>query len=615
MAVCPSAANGQGLIRTCYSPQRDGGELHVLARHSCTKPEKELAWNRAGIQGRAGTPGLAGPPGPPGRSCVCSKQARRPHAHCHDHQHSGGAKDFFKMIIELGGLALGALLVLVAVGLAALHLLARTPYIKDTFLVRRARPTSFTVEVLDDNAITQRIGPAITGLVRNRISVRGDRLGLDFVTGQRIVRRTLKSFKDIAVPVPNASGTAGVALVVIGFLAKTLPRRRFVLRGELQPRGSAGTGISLALQDNGGEDSLTTLWSAALDVRVVGVGAYQRLAVPAAAWTDHQLTTALASRAPSELLSRNADSWAFFRAGLECHRLGEDEPARSLYEQALGHDGGNFGALANLGLLERREHHFERAEKLLKDALAEHEERRISRQRTLAYRIRALFVTKSIESDPDWYRIRYQLAALYLNRATFNEGAARLEKDVQRALEKSKELARTSITAALSIDRTASRRPRGVGRRSPRVQERSELSGFLHSTIIPSALTLLAGVLFVSRSQNNPALRAASDIHFCFYQDVLDALDKDILDADELVKFVERQPQLAPRVYYNLACYRTLRHELHKAMKRLEQALLRTTITERLALLKIIEKDTTLATITAGAEFMEGLRTYLPPRS
>jgi hypothetical protein len=236
-------------------------------------------------------------------------------------------------------------------------------------------------------------------------------------------------------------------------------------------------------------------------------------------------------------------------------------------------------------------------------------------KRTLAYRIRALFVTKSIESDPDWYRIRYQLAALYLNRATFNEGAARLEKDVQRALEKSKELARTSITAALSIDRTASRRPRGVGRRSPRVQERSELSGFLHSTIIPSALTLLAGVLFVSRSQNNPALRAASDIHFCFYQDVLDALDKDILDADELVKFVERQPQLAPRVYYNLACYRTLRHELHKAMKRLEQALLRTTITERLALLKIIEKDTTLATITAGAEFMEGLRTYLPPRS
>jgi hypothetical protein len=214
--------------------------------------------------------------------------------------------------------------------------------------------------------------------------------------------------------------------------------------------------------------------------------------------------------------------------------------------------------------------------------------------------------------NPDWYRIRYQLAALYLNRASFHEGGPRLAEDLQQALGESTELARVSVDVALTEG--APVRPRRMRwQRAERVQERRDLSDFLRSTIVPSALTLLAGALLVDREQNPPVLRASVELHS--YRDVLNALDNDELDPDELVKFVERQAQLAPRVYYNLACYQASRQDVLKAKKWLELALLNTTITERVALLKIIERDTTLTEVIADAEFMETLRTYLPPRS
>jgi tetratricopeptide (TPR) repeat protein len=567
--------------------------MHLLSGARCPSGETELRWARAGPRGAIGP---EGPPGPRGES------SWHPHGDQWDHRHHGSTQSIWGTIVEVawGSVAavLAVLLAPLIIGLAMMQLLTRLPWTKNSRLVRRIRPSSFVVELLDDSAVDGRIGPAITGLVRNRISVREDRFGLDYVTGQRIVKKTLKPFKDLSASFPNLSGNAGAVVAVVEFLARTIPRRRFVLRGELQPAASAGPGVTLALQDSSADDSLTVLWATPFEIRSIDTAAYERLAIPSAAWADHRLATALARGGLSELVSRDADSWALFRAGLECHRLGEDEQARSLYEQALGHDGRNLGALANLGLLERRERHFARAEGLLESARAELEGR-----------------GGSFHRNPDWYRIRYQLAALYLNRASLNKGRARLADDVSRAREEATAIVRDSVKILISPEEVPSiwRRYRLSQSAASIREEHGELSDFLSATIAPAALTLLAGLLQIDGEPHPPIVREPITLHS--YEEVGQALGTPGLTGEALVAFVERQTQLAPRVYYNLACYHTTRRRRQRATEWLEQAFLHTPITERYALLRVVEKDTTLAPLTADPDLVQRLREYLPPRA
>jgi hypothetical protein len=596
VAVCAPVAHGKQVIQACYNPSYDRGELRVLSARSCDSSEKELRWNKAaprGPPGPHGSPGLRGERGEPG-----DDDGYEPDD---DPVHS--SQSLPEKVIEWAGLytaaLLSALLALLIGFLLLMQALTRFRLTKNMRLIRWLRPTSFVVEPLDDRALGEpSIGAAITGLVRNRISARGVRYGGDYVTGQKIVRKTLKSFKDLSASFQNLSGTAGTALAVIDFLARTLPRRRFVLRGELQPAGVAGPGLSLALQDNAAEDALTVLWATPLEVRADGVAAYQRLAIPAAAWTDHQLTSALEREAPSELLSQNADSWAVFRAGLECHRLGEDEAARSLYEQSLGHDGDNLGALANLGLLERRERRFRRGAELLKRAHDEFKER-----------------DEAFAFNPDWYRIQYHLAALYLNRASVTGDTARLGNDAQTALEMSKALALESVSMIVEPEALPPiwRRLKALQSKASIRKERDELLEFLTATIAPSALMLLAGALLTDAAPTPPVERRARELGT--YRDVLNVLKSSEVDGEALVTFVEAQPQLAPRVYYNLACYQVVSAGEERVAKEwLERAFLHTTMTERYALLRIVEKDTTLQPLTADLEYLEELRVYLPER-
>jgi tetratricopeptide (TPR) repeat protein len=597
LGLCASAAHGQQLIRACYSPSHDRGELRVLNAHKCSSSEKELQWNKAGRRGHVGPQGARG------------LQGERGEPGADDSEHPRGRDDedessqsFSEEALEFVGLGMGALLSallsLLVLVLLILQALTRAPFIKDTRLVRLLRPTSFVVEPLDDSAIGQpSIGPAITGLLRNRVSAYGDRYDGDYVTGQKVVRRTLKSFKDFSASFQNLSGSAGTALAIVDFLARTLPRRRFVLRGELQPAGVAGPGVSLALQDNAAEDSLTVLWATPLEVRATGAAGYQRLAIPAGAWTDHRLTSALAKtkQAQKQLLSQNAESWAFFRAGLECHRLGEDTEARSLYEQSLGRDGDNLGAAANLGLLERRERQFRRAAELLASARKE-----------LAKR------DPTFSRNPDWYRIRYQLAALYLNSASVKDGTPRLSNDTTLALRESEAVAAESVTLIVQPAALPAlwHRVRGLQRKKTLRNEREELLAFLETTIAPSALMLLAGAMHTVGAPVSPTVRPSPAL--VTYKDVLDVLGSSEVDPEALVKFVEAQPNLAPRVYYNLSCYQVLRNRHQDAKEWLDRAFLHTTTTERYALLRIVEKDTTLDPLTEDLAYLERLREYVP---
>lgn len=347
-----AAAAGAQVIHTCHSPI-DRAELHLIEPGTrCAAPEEELAWNKAGApgppghEGKRGKEGKKGDPGPPGKTKTVL------------------FRDTLEEVVKFAAVALASivtgLLAAYAAVLALLHLLVRIPLVNKLWPFSRIRRPTFTIEALDDRALQERIGPAMTGLLRSRISVRKDRFGLDYVSGQNAIADALKPFEDL-------SGAGKVAIELIRYLSAALPRRRFVLCGELQPPGPSGAGISLAFKRADGYDSMTTLWAAPLEIAEAGTAVYQRLAIPAAAWADYQVAKAL----DGELLSKSPDSWTFFRAGLEAHRLGEERQARSLYEQALGHDGRNSGALANLGLLERRNRKFRRAEELLDDALAE----------------------------------------------------------------------------------------------------------------------------------------------------------------------------------------------------------------------------------------------------
>jgi hypothetical protein len=367
-AACPAPAANQ-LITGCISKGRDSSELRIIAaRRACARGERTIKWNRQGVKGAKGTNGERGDRGTGGE-----RGERGPRGKRGAPGKSGSStmkdKSTLRASIEdsvkVAGSVLGALVATILAGailsLLALQILLRVRPIRDRWwILRRIRRPSLVVETLDDSGLSDGVGRSVTGLLRSRISSRRDRYGLDYVSGQQAVSGALASFSDL-------TGSAKTALAVIEFLINTLPRRRFILSGELQPAGDAGAGVSLALRSEDTYDSLTALWAIPFEIRGDGVSPYQRMVIPAAAWSDYCLTRALGGR----LLSRDPLSWAFFRAGLERQRMGEDGAARSLYEQALGHDGRNVGALANLGLIERRSQNYERAEEHLTNALAE----------------------------------------------------------------------------------------------------------------------------------------------------------------------------------------------------------------------------------------------------
>jgi tetratricopeptide (TPR) repeat protein len=359
VGAAPPALAADRSISGCFSKSRDSSELRIIAgRQACRAGERTISWNRQGIAGTKGAGGERGErgergePGMPGGTKSTGQRTV-----------SSTIEDVAKVAASLFGALVAFVLGSAILSLLALQFLLRIRPIRDRWwILREIRRPSLVVETLDDSGLASRIGQSVTGLLRSRISSRRDRYGLDYVSGQQAVSTALASFGDL-------TGSGKTAVAVIEFLVNALPRRRFILSGELQPAGDSGAGVSLALRSEDTYDSLTALWAIPFEIQSDGTSPYQRMVIPAAAWSDYCLTRALGGR----LLSRDPLSWAFFRAGLERQRLGEDDAARSLYEQALGHDGRNIGALANLGLIERRNQNYEIAEEHLNNALDEFE--------------------------------------------------------------------------------------------------------------------------------------------------------------------------------------------------------------------------------------------------
>jgi tetratricopeptide (TPR) repeat protein len=433
----------------------------------------------------------------------------------------------------------------------------RFPRMRDWWPAKKIRRPTLQIGTFDDAALKERLGVPIAGLIRGRVNWRSkDRYGPNLVSGQAGIASTLNSLGDIS------SETKG-AVAVVKLLTATLPRRRFMLGGEIQPAGAQGPGISLELTIQGGYDSLVTFWANPLGLsKVVSITAYQHLAIVAAAWVDHRMVNAMDGE---NLLTSDPQSWAFFSSGVEWQRQGNYKLARQLYEQALIVDGDNVGALANLGIVERYENNFEEAEKLLRQAIGPTEN---------SERAPKLAPT----SNPDWYRIKYQLAGLYANWAAATDEPATLKRlREENAIKEARSLA---LATSQTIEDLSAQNPPPA------------LAQFLEGTIEPDALVLAASTIPGSTATawpDKPPKRG----------EVVAMLKAKTIDPWILIAFVENSSNRSTDTYYNLGCFYSMRGDFKSATERLLTAVRETQRSGRMALVEGVKIDPTLAPLRA----------------
>lgn len=464
----------------------------------------------------------------------------------------------------LAALVLGALL-LTILALILLQVQTRTPGLRDRWPARRIRRPTLQIGTIDDGALSDHLGSATAGLIRGRISWRKDRFGVNLVSGQAGVATALRDLGDI-------SGEAKAAVAVISLLTALLPRRRFVLSGELQPEGAEGAGISLELNQQEDYEALITFWAAPLGIerKTTIAAAYQHLAIAAAAWADHRMASAVGG---DDLLTGDPQSWAVFRCGVDAQRRGEEKCARSLYEQARVMDGANVGALANLGILCRRRNEYEDAERYLKQALEATEDS-------------TALPKLQTDLNPDWYRIKYQLAALYTNWASDSDLEPQKEKRAEQAASGAKELARQTLQAIQQPP------PTGIGSKVPAGYVKKTLMPFLKGTIEPSALILVACTAAGAPKKSFAARPKRAEI--------LSSFKTDSINPWQLIAYVEQGPHHPPNAFFDLACFYTRTRDFGRAADRLATAVRDTPTAERKALIEVAKNDPTLESMRAS---------------
>ena len=346
---------------------------------------------------------------------------------------------------------------LVVVVLLILQVLTRLPWVRDRWPARLALRPSLEVQPMGDTSLTTKMGPQLASLVRGKITPR--RTGSIIVTGHAAIADVLKPLSDV-----SSEAKAGVA--IISFLFSTLPKRNFQVTGALQPAGELGWGISVELTNENRELGSTTFWANEFDVPKKEVRAFQQLAVPTAAWIDHRIAAALGVR--DSLLSSDPMSWALFRAGAGRHEAGEGVRAQGLYRAALARDPDNIGAMANLGLIEAGEMRFGQAHTLMTGALGDLE----LRSNSIPTRL-----------NPDWYRIKYNLAVLYANWASEDENSGGGEKADELRQAAHKEAEEVAEAALSQLRRRRDRR------------RHRDLVNLLRKPILQEALIVYGGTV------------------------------------------------------------------------------------------------------------------------
>jgi tetratricopeptide (TPR) repeat protein len=258
---------------------------------------------------------------------------------------------------------------LVIGGLAALLLIlvnvqARIPGLRSLPPARGIRQPTVSVDSLDDSGLKDiKLGVGTSALLRTRIERGSGGQGLKLVSGEQTTEQTWID------RVAGIGDQAKLAAAVVSALAALLPRRRVKVAGELQPAGSSGPGITLALHRRLAIKGTAALWAVEFGLPTTDqdlVETTRRLVVPAAAWISHSVTT----ETDGETIgAQDPMSWALFKTGVEWHRDGDLLRARGLYEEAKTRDARNYGARANLALIEAGLGNYAIAIPLLQEAL------------------------------------------------------------------------------------------------------------------------------------------------------------------------------------------------------------------------------------------------------
>jgi tetratricopeptide (TPR) repeat protein len=475
-----------------------------------------------------------------------------------------------------------------------LHFQTRSRRLRDKPPASWITRPKLEVGKFDDSALKERLALPIAGLIRSRINQTKDRYGLHLVSGQTGLSTALDSLNDI-------SSQVKAAMAIVKLLAAGLPTRRFTLTGELQPKGPEGPGISLALSRDGGIDHLYTFWAKPLGLpEIESASCYQQLAIAAAAWVDFRLADA----DREQLLTADPLSWVYFRSAVEAQRLGQERRATQLYEWALVMDGQNVGALANLGIVERRRNNFEEGEQLLGQAVR---------------LIKSSGSPGEIEPcrNPDWYRIEYQLAALYVNWAAEPSADDRRDEHRLEAETKTRQLALRTSTMVKELGEEEDPHDKDSD---------GELLRFLTGTIEPAALVLLACTLTRSVAAFTlPPKRPER-------QEVLDKLAQagaivvgNVPEAERapavrrivevLIGFVELGDARPPGTLFDLACFYAELKEFDRAAERLESAVRKSEPSARKTLIEVAELDPTLGELFEHTSGLSAKLKRLVPRS
>jgi tetratricopeptide (TPR) repeat protein len=261
---------------------------------------------------------------------------------------------------------------------------------RERWIARLWNPPDLAVIPLDDTGFDKKMGTAVATLVRGHVNPQT--VGsLTAVTGHTTVTESLKSLGEISDEAKAAAG-------LVSFFLGRLPNRHFEASGALQIDGLRGQGITVELNNQGDQLESRTLWADEFgkpDEFKDDASAFQFLAIPAAAWIEHRLAARLHT---SKGMPDEAEVWMLFNAGLDWQQRGENPQARWLYEKALAKDPYDSWSTSNLGRIQLEDGEYAKAEKSLTRAL------------------------EGLESDgvaipapinPDWYRVKYNLAELH----------------------------------------------------------------------------------------------------------------------------------------------------------------------------------------------------------
>jgi hypothetical protein len=229
---------------------------------------------------------------------------------------------------------------------------------RDSWIAGLWNPADLAILPFDDTALAKKMGPGVAALIRGRVDP-GAAGGLQAVTGHAAVSESLAALSEI-------SDEAKAAVSIVSVFLKTLPNRHYEASGALQVAGLKGRGISIELNNHGDQLGSKTVWAEDFGAPAGDESAYQFLAIPAAAWVEHQVAARLNN---SENFPDDPEVWMLFNAGLAWQQRNDYIKARPLYEKALDIDPHDSWSMSNLGLIEVREGNFERADKLLSNAL------------------------------------------------------------------------------------------------------------------------------------------------------------------------------------------------------------------------------------------------------